>query len=686
MIPEGFHFLRPVWLFALGPVALLVALALRADRGANAWKRLVDAHLLRHLVDDEPGRARRWPLGALALGWVATTFALAGPAWERLPQAVGHSHTPAVVVLSLARSMDLGDVTPSRLERARFELAGIAERSRGGQLGLIVYTDVPFVAVPLTDDARVVEELIPLLRTDLMPAPGRHLERAIDEATSLIEGAGGAPGRIVVLADGADDRSAALDAAERARQRGHRVSVVGLGTATSSDVPLDADLLAAVAAAGGGRFADAGRPTALASVLHEMNPEAASLDTSATTAGGADDLKGLDTTDVGDAWRDAGIWLLWVPLLLAPLCFRRGWLAGLVFLVTTSGADPAAAEPTFWSDLWQTRDQQGARALSAGKAGDAAELFENPDWQATARYQSGDYEKAAQGWQERGDEDSRYNRGNALARGGKLEEAIAAWGDVIEKNPTHADARFNRDLVQKLLDQQKKQEQGGDGESQDSPQAKDGKGGEPGSKDKDGPSPDDAQAAGSDPTSQDGADPNAKPESDGSEQAKANAKDTGAGAAEEAEDDKSSPGEGAPREDQPADLAPEQTAADKAGDADEKQDRDSLARNDTGAPEESAEERARRASEHDARTAEEQAAAQKDHALGDAIDESLRHGEKSEGKALPQAQTPAPIDEAGQRREQRLRQIPTDPSGLLRARIHRHYAERQAMLSGGFAR
>ncbi len=677
MIPEGFHFLRPAWLFALGPVALLIALALRADRGADAWKRLVDAHLLRHLVADEPGRTRRWPLGALTLGWIAATFALAGPAWERLPQPVSRGQMPAVVVLSLARSMDLGDVTPSRLERARFELAGIAERARGGQLGLIVYTDVPFVAVPLTDDARVVEELIPLLRTDLMPAPGRHLERAIDEAVSLIEGAGSAPGRIVVLADGADAGSAAREAAARARQRGHRVSVVGLGTAANSDVPLDADLLAAVATAGGGHFADTSAPAALASVLQEMNPGAIPLDTSAIAAGGGEDQPEFDTTDAGDAWRDAGIWLIWVPLLLAPLCFRRGWLAGLIFLVATGGAEPAAA--AFWSDLWQTRDQQGAHALSAGQAGDAAELFENPEWQAAARYQSGDYEKAAQGWQERGDESSRYNLGNALARGGKLEEAIAAWDEVIEKNPGHADATFNRDLVQKLLDQQKNQEQpqqqGGDGESQDSPQAEQGEGGKPGDKDKQ--QPDDGQASSSDSASQDGAKSDAKPQSAGSDQAKAGTENEGTDAAEKAEGDKTSPEGAADRKDQPAGEAPEQAAGDK---------QDTLARNNAGdEPEESAEERARRASEHEAGTAEERAAAQKDHALGTAIDEALRQSSnKPEGEAV--AQAPEPIDEAGQNREQRLRQIPTDPSGLLRARIHRHYAERQARLSGGFAR
>ncbi len=648
MIPEGFHFLRPIWLFAALPIATLLWAGLRLNRGADAWKRVVDAHLLRHLVGADFSQSRRWPLAALALAWFAAMFALAGPTWERLPQPIGKSPTPTVVALSLARSMDQGDITPSRLERARFELAAIAERVRGDQLGLIVYTNVPFVAVPLTDDVRVVEELIPLLRTDLMPAPGRRLDRAIEEASALIEGAGGTPGRILILADGADDVEAAVAAAETARGRGHRVSVIGLGTTGAAVAPLDEAGLTEIASAGGGRFMPI---TSLASELGTLVGGAPTLATFAT--GSLQETQAFTETPdwMGDRWRDTGIWLVLVPLALAPLAFRRGWLAALAFFITAGGATPA--EASLWNDLWSTPDQQGANALSADKPAEAAELFEDPAWRAAAQYQAGDYESAIKSYQDESDADARFNLGNALARNGKLTEAIEAWDEVIKANSADADARFNRDLVQKLLEEQKDQqkEQGEDGEN--SPESKDGEGGEP---------KDQQQGEAGDPSD---------------EQQKAADQKAGN---PEASDSK---GGEKPAEEQ-KDAAAEESNQKKDDEAEQKDRADK----GTGEPkEESAEQRAEKAQEHAKETAAERAAAEADDTLGKGIDAALDDKAKDKtGEALASASLPPPIDEATQQREQRLREIPSDPAGLLRARIHRHYAEEQAMLRGGYFR
>ncbi len=92
-----------------------------------------------------------------------------------------------------------------------------------------------------------------------------------------------------------------------------------------------------------------------------------------------------------------------------------------------------------WQDLWLRRDQQAARLLEQGEANAAAERFQDPAWRATARYQAGDYAAAAEGFTGR-DADSRYNRGNALARAGRLEEAIAAYDQALEQQPGHEDA------------------------------------------------------------------------------------------------------------------------------------------------------------------------------------------------------------------------------------------------------
>ena len=80
---HDFHFLRPLWLFALPLLWLLVYWLARRRRNDGDWSGLIDAELLPALQLDA-GRAagmRPWPL--LALLWTIGVLALAGPSWER---------------------------------------------------------------------------------------------------------------------------------------------------------------------------------------------------------------------------------------------------------------------------------------------------------------------------------------------------------------------------------------------------------------------------------------------------------------------------------------------------------------------------------------------------------------------------------------------------------------------------
>ena len=113
-----------------------------------------------------------------------------------------------------------------------------------------------------------------------------------------------------------------------------------------------------------------------------------------------------------------------------------------------------------WQDLWRTKDQQAQQAFQKGQFGQAAALFENPDWRAAAHYKAGEYEQALQNLNySPKTADSFYNQGNALAQTGKLEEALKAYEQALKMNPDDADAKFNKELVEKELEKQKQQQQ-----------------------------------------------------------------------------------------------------------------------------------------------------------------------------------------------------------------------------------
>lgn len=71
------------------------------------------------------------------------------------------------------------------------------------------------------------------------------------------------------------------------------------------------------------------------------------------------------------------------------------------------------------------------------------------DWEGVKAYRAGDYIKAADYFKGGQGKDARYNLGNALAKSGRIEAAIAAYESFLKDYPGDADAKFNLDYLKK---------------------------------------------------------------------------------------------------------------------------------------------------------------------------------------------------------------------------------------------
>jgi len=142
-----FHFLRPEWLWALLlPVAFFVFQ--RTSGESKDWSSYVDPALRKHVLDEKLAVNLRTPLILLALTGLLAVLALSGPVWERLPAPVFRNLSPLVIVLDLSSKMDVQDLKPSRLERARYKIDDLLRARRDGQTALLVYSDDAFVVPP----------------------------------------------------------------------------------------------------------------------------------------------------------------------------------------------------------------------------------------------------------------------------------------------------------------------------------------------------------------------------------------------------------------------------------------------------------------------------------------------------------------------------------------------------------
>jgi len=458
-----FHFLRPYWLLAFIPLVILLWRYQHRSLDAGRWRSWCDAGLLPYIIESA-GQARRlWPGIIIALVATLAIVSLAGPVWKQLDLPVFRQQSALVIVLDLSLSMDAGDIKPSRLQRARFKVIDILKRRHEGQTALVVYAGDAHVVSPLTQDSATIIDLAKILTTDLMPEQGSRPDAALKAAVSLLQQGGVSAGRVLLITDGVEqERVDKLSAIVTAA--GHHLSVLAVGTEQGAPISLpgggylkdrtgaivlsrlDEQGLRDLARLGGGRYS-------------KLTTDDSDLDYLLAAGPGSDLTRPLEKTSLSvDQWREEGPWLLLIILPFAAFAFRRGYL--LVIAVVMLPAWPNPAQAFSWESLWSRPDQLAARALQENKdQSPPAETFQDPAWQAAAHYRSAQYEQAVAALDNARTADEFYNKGNALARLGRLQEAIDSYDQALQRAPGHADAQYNRELVQKLFKQQQQQQQ-----------------------------------------------------------------------------------------------------------------------------------------------------------------------------------------------------------------------------------
>ena len=120
-----------------------------------------------------------------------------------------------------------------------------------------------------------------------------------------------------------------------------------------------------------------------------------------------------------------------------------------------------------WQDLWYTQDQQAALAMKKLQFTVAAEKFNNALWKGIAYYRAGNYDYAEQVFAQFNTPITNFNRGNALAQMGKYPEAINAYNQVLQQQPSFTDAKCNKELLEKLLKQPPSQKPPSSGQGKD---------------------------------------------------------------------------------------------------------------------------------------------------------------------------------------------------------------------------
>jgi Ca-activated chloride channel family protein len=334
---------------------------------------------------------------------------------------------------------------------------------------------------PLTNDNATIASQLEALTPDIMPSAGSNTALAVEKAVELFKQAGLQNGQVLLITDGvnSDEIGAVLK-----KLGDYQLSVLAVGTEQGAPISLPdggflkdesgaivvpklpASALQQLASDGHGIY------QAISDNDNDIKALLASVDKSVQKAG---DNNGQNNMLL-QKWDEKGVWLLLLVLPLAALNFRRGLLAVAFLFILPLPKNSYALE---WQDLWQTKNQQAQQAFNHQQYDKAAQLFEDPAWQAAALYKSEQAElkqlktpKTATGF---------YNQGNVFAKAGEKESkieakienfknAIKAYDEALKLEPNNADAKYNKELVEKelkKLQQQQEQQKQADKNKQD---------------------------------------------------------------------------------------------------------------------------------------------------------------------------------------------------------------------------
>ena len=455
-----FHFLRVEWLWLLPLWGLILWFLPKIQSSQIDWAQWIAPPLQRlFVVSSQISQYRKKQLQVgFALIWILGTLALAGPAWERLPQPLLVRDQARVILLDLSYSMLATDLQPNRLERARYKIEDLLNRFQEGQTAIILYAGDAHTLVPLTEDVETIRTLLPSLHPSLMPVRGSRPDLAFENVIEMLNQVDIQNSHLVWITDGIDDQQVKPLQNLLSSQR-HKLTVLAVGTPSGAPIvlekgnylkdtnnnivipQLDLTPLKAVAKALGGQVLP---------VQYDDSDLERLVASEEKDQGFQEQEEELTT----DRWREEGPWLFVLLLPLVAMIFRRGWL---FLLVLTSW--PSLSQAWEWRELFINDNQRAYELLQEGQAAEAAQTFDDSMWQGIASYKAQEYEAALQHWSNEESPITSYNRGNALARNGKLPEALQAYDRAIAAKPDWEDAQFNRDLVAKLLDSQQKQPQ-----------------------------------------------------------------------------------------------------------------------------------------------------------------------------------------------------------------------------------
>ena len=197
----------------------------------------IQARLLPGLIAGySPGR-RKLRLACLIAAVALLVTALARPQWGFDWEEVRQRGRDIVVAIDTSKSMLAADIAPNRLARAKLAALDLMQLAKSDRLGLVAFAGRAFLACPLTIDDTAFRQSIEALDVNSVSEGGTAIAKAIQTALTAFK-EGDNYKVLVLITDGEDHDSGAVEAAQKAAQAGLQIFTIGVGSKEGSMVKI----------------------------------------------------------------------------------------------------------------------------------------------------------------------------------------------------------------------------------------------------------------------------------------------------------------------------------------------------------------------------------------------------------------------------------------------------------------
>jgi Ca-activated chloride channel family protein len=232
-----FHFAEPRWLWlALVAPMLLALLNWHAARNRREQlAKIASPHFVQQLTASHSPARRRLKEILLLCILIFAGLALARPQWGGAENSNTFVGEDIVFALDCSLSMATTDVSPSRMQRAKFALLDFAQKQGHGRIGLVAFAGSAFLQCPLTFDTGAFEETLMSIDEKTIPIPGTDIGRALDEASRALDKRARHK-TVVLVTDGEDLEKSGIAVAKKLGTNGVVVFTIGVGTPAGKEI------------------------------------------------------------------------------------------------------------------------------------------------------------------------------------------------------------------------------------------------------------------------------------------------------------------------------------------------------------------------------------------------------------------------------------------------------------------